>query len=58
MRRYEEVLAEHMKDPEFRKEWLALEPEFRRIMEELREEKRQRERARSQSREPPQELYA
>ena len=25
---YEEVLAEHMKDPEFRKEWEASEEEF------------------------------
>ena len=38
MRKLEELLAEEMKDPEFKKEWDALEPEYRRIREELRAE--------------------
>ena len=38
MKTLEEVIAEHMKDPEFKKEWDALEPEYRRIREELRAE--------------------
>ena len=58
MRTLNEVLAEEMKDPEFRKEWMALEPEFRRIREQFREEARERERTQIQSRESPQELYA
>ena len=39
MKTLEEVIAEEMKDPEFKKEWDALEPEFRRIREELRAER-------------------
>lgn len=39
MKTLEEVIAEHMKDPEFKKEWDALEPEFRRISEELKAER-------------------
>lgn len=38
----EEVLREKMKDPEFKKEWDALEPEFQLIRQQLDEEKRKR----------------
>ena len=36
MKKLEEVIAEHMKDAEFRREWEALEPEFRRLREEMK----------------------
>ena len=39
MKTLEEVIAEHMKDAEFKKEWDALEPEFRRIKEEYEAER-------------------
>lgn len=35
MKSLEDVLKEEMKDPEFKKEWDALEPEFQRICQEL-----------------------
>ena len=35
---YEEVLAEHMKDPEFRKEWEASEEEFQQELARIRAE--------------------
>lgn len=35
MKSLDDVLKEEMKDPKFRKEWVALEPEFRRIRQEL-----------------------
>lgn len=38
----EEVLREEMKDPEFKREWDALEPEFQLIQQQLDEEKRKR----------------
>ena len=43
MRKLEEVIAEHMKDPEFKKEWDVLEPEFRMIRERLKAENKTRE---------------
>ena len=35
---YEEVLAEHMKDPEFRKEWESSEEEFQQELARIRAE--------------------
>ena len=35
---YEEVLAEHMKDPEFRKEWEASEEEYQKEVARIRAE--------------------
>lgn len=35
MKSLDDVLKEEMKDPEFKKEWDALEPEFQRIRQEL-----------------------
>lgn len=37
-----EVLREEMKDPEFKREWDALEPEFQLIRQQLDEEKRKK----------------
>ena len=39
MKNYREYLEEELKDPEFKREWEALEPEFRRISEELSAER-------------------
>ena len=38
MKKLEDVLQEKMEDPEFKKEWDALEPEFRRIRQSLNRE--------------------
>ena len=35
MKNFRDALREEMKNPEFKKEWYALEPEFRRIRESL-----------------------
>ena len=37
---YQQVIDEKMKDPEFRREWEALEPEFRLIKKRLKEDLR------------------
>ena len=38
MKNYREFLKEEMKNPEFKREWDALEPEFRLIREQLEAE--------------------
>ena len=38
MRKFVDSLREHLKDPEFKKEWDALEPEFRLIRQQLESE--------------------
>ena len=35
MKNFRDALREEMKNPEFKKEWEALEPEFRRLRENL-----------------------
>ncbi len=35
MKNFRDLLKEELKDPEFKKEWDALEPEFRRIKQQL-----------------------
>lgn len=38
MKNFRDALREEMKNPEFKKEWDALEPEFRRLRKSLEEE--------------------
>ena len=42
MKNYREFLKEEMKNPEFKREWDALEPEFRMIREQLEAENKAR----------------
>ena len=42
MKNYREFLKEEMKNPEFKREWDALEPEFRLIREQLEAENKAR----------------
>lgn len=42
MRTFEESLSEHLQDPEFKREWDALEPEFQLIRQQLDAEKRKK----------------
>ena len=42
MKKLEDVLREKLKNPEFKREWDALEPEFRLIREQLEAENKAR----------------
>ena len=42
MKTYKELLEENLKDPEFKKEWDAIQPEMERIRKEIDEQTEKR----------------